>query len=460
VRAVEELERGTATSAAALALGRRLIDAGIAHPRPAWRPATNAVTVVIPVRDRAEKLARCLGALERGTRVLVVDDGSRDPFQIASIAAQHGAEIVRRAVADGPAAARNAALDAVDSEFVAFLDSDCVPARSWLDGLLGHFDDPLVAAVAPRVRPLAAGRIRRRGAVDAYLASRSPLDMGVGESAVASGGRVAYVPSAALVLRRSAAREPFDESLRYGEDVDLVWRLLRAGWRIRYEPSVIVAHDEPRTLRSMLKRRFHYGTSAAALAHRHPQHAAPVVLRPWPALAASLLLAGHPGAAAAVATHRSAVLARHLEKLGLRRSNGAAWFAQATGQSTLAAAQYAATFAGPVAVAAAWRTRRWAGLALLASPALWEWWRRDPSLDPVRWSLLFLSDDAAYGAGVWLGCIRAHTAKPLIPHLSARAAHGRPSATPAARAATRAPDLAEQLPLDHGDGLYAQRQRR
>ena len=418
VRAVNELERGTATSAAALALGRRLLDAGIAHPRPGWRDAPDTVTVVIPARDRAKKLARCLGALDRGTRVLVVDDGSRHPREIATVADRHGAQVLRRTVAGGPGAARNAALEVGDTEFVAFLDSDCIPARWWLGALLAHFDDPLVGAVAPRVRPLAAGDMRRRGAVAAYLASRSPLDMGVGESAVAPAARVAYVPSAALVIRRSAVDEPFDEALRYGEDVDLVWRLRDAGWRIRYEPWVIVAHDEPRTLRSMLGRRFLYGTSAAALARRHPEHPAPVVLRPWPTLTAGLFLTGHPGAAAAVAAHRSMVLADRLQALGLRRADGATWFAQATGESVLSAAQYAAMFAAPLATAAGWRTRRWAGVGLLAAPALWEWWRRDPSLDPLRWSLLFLADDASYGAGVWLGCVKARSAKPLIPRLA------------------------------------------
>ncbi len=59
----------------------------------------------------------------------------------------------------GPAGARNAGLAAVHSPLVAFVDSDCVPADGWLGPLLGHFDDPVVAAVAPRI--VSAGRPRR-----------------------------------------------------------------------------------------------------------------------------------------------------------------------------------------------------------------------------------------------------------------------------------------------------------
>ena len=46
---------------------------------------------------------------------------------------------------------------------------------------------------------------------------------------------VPYVPSAALIVRTELAR--FDEALRYGEDVDLVWRLHDAGHRVIYDPT-------------------------------------------------------------------------------------------------------------------------------------------------------------------------------------------------------------------------------
>jgi GT2 family glycosyltransferase len=45
-----------------------------------------------------------------------------------------------------------------------------------------------------------------------------------------------------------------------------VWRLRDAGWRVVYEPGVVVAHASHHALR----RRFRYGTSAAPLRARHP----------------------------------------------------------------------------------------------------------------------------------------------------------------------------------------------
>lgn len=303
--AVDALQAGEATTAVIRALGRQLIDAGLAHPEPERPIVTPGVTVVIPVRDRADELDRCLSALDPrggraggGTPILVVDDGSADPGALIAVCARHGASLLRRPASGGPAVARNAALEWVDSELVAFLDSDCVAPAGWVDALTGYFEDPRVAAVAPRVRSLVG-----RGFVGRYAAARSPLDMGEQPCAVTPGNVVSYVPTAALVVRREALGEGFDPGLRYGEDVDLVWRLLDQGHRVIYDPSVVVLHHE----RHVLRRTFRYGTSAAPLAARHPTRLRHVNLaRPRPlALARRLHARGIPRHVALVWTVQS-----------------------------------------------------------------------------------------------------------------------------------------------------------
>jgi len=53
---------------------------------------------------------------------------------------------------------------------------------------------------------------------------------------------VPFVPSACLLIRRNCFGDGFDETLRYGEDVDLVWRLHDRGWLVRYVADVAVTH--------------------------------------------------------------------------------------------------------------------------------------------------------------------------------------------------------------------------
>src|SRR5213078_1504647 len=100
--ALRALAAGRATEAQRR-LGRRLVDAGLAHPRPG--PAARGATVIVPVKDRAEALDRCLGGLAKpdaaevvaggGTHVVVVDDSSSDR-RVARVARRHGARVVRR----------------------------------------------------------------------------------------------------------------------------------------------------------------------------------------------------------------------------------------------------------------------------------------------------------------------------------------------------------------------------
>lgn len=401
-------------------LGRRLLDAGVLHPTPAPQPAGGRAAVVVPVRDAVADLDRCLAALGDGAPVIVVDDGSADPAAVDRVARRHGARLVRRAVAGGPAAARNAGVTALPDEaaFVAFVDSDVVVRRGWLDRLLGHFADPAVGAVAPRVA--GAPPLDGSGVVARFAAARSPLDLGGDPGPVRPGAAVAYLPSAALVVRRDAlaAIGGFDAALRFGEDVDLIWRLHDAGWRVRYDPTEQVTHREPSRLAPLLRRRFAYGRSAGPLARRHPGRLAPLRARPWPLAVAGLAMLGPaPAPAAVVAAAGAGVAARRLHRSGVPASETARLIAAGASGTARALSRVTAQLLLPAALTAAAvdRRRRLPLLALLAADPVARWWVERPPVDPVRWTLLSLADEAAYGTGVWAGALQQRTAGPVLP---------------------------------------------
>ncbi len=422
------LDGGPPRTSGESALAERLIDAGIAHPRPV-PGAVSDVTVIIPVQDRPGELDRCLTALG-DVPTLVVDDGSRDAAGIAAVCARHQARLVRRETAGGPAGARNLGLGHVDTALVAFVDSDCVPEPGWLSVLCGALEDPGVGAVAPRIRPLdrdrggAGGANAGGGALARFAADRSPLDLGPHPARVRPGGPVAYVPTAALLARRSALGDGFDPALRYGEDVDLIWRIHDRGWRVRYEPAATVRHAEPGHLTRLLARRYRYGTSAGPLARRHPDRLAPLRLHPRPAAIVALGLAGRPRTAAVMTGVHVALTARALGKLDVP-PGAAAGLALAGIGDTGVAISRAMTMLTPGLLAAGLIHRRTAPAAaalLLAEPAR-SWARSRRTLDPLRWSALAIADDVAYGAGVWAGALRARTSAPLRPVLSRATPH-------------------------------------
>jgi hypothetical protein len=205
-----------------LRAARVLLDRGFVVPvvAAAAQPSMT-YTIVVPVLDAAANLDQLLTSLG-DQDVIVVDDGSRDPDAIRAVAEQHGARLLRHEVNAGPAAARNTGLAQATGDLIAFIDSDCRADPGWPACLAGHFDDPRVAMVAPRVEPSAESA----GLIERYETTRSSLDMGNRAELVRKGGRLGFLPSAAVLVRKAALQGGgFDTALRVGEDVDLTWRL-------------------------------------------------------------------------------------------------------------------------------------------------------------------------------------------------------------------------------------------
>jgi mycofactocin system glycosyltransferase len=453
-------------------LARRLLDAGLAHPRPpeGARPHVAAdVAVVIPIHGSPDGLAATLSTVlaARPGAVVVIDDGS-SPDDAAAIAAvvrdvpdalpdepraSNGAtvsdeppgssgpprsgrevrpedpsegssgareadawpavQLLRSPANEGPAAARQHGVAATEQPVLAFVDADVVPEPGWLDPLLDHLADPAVAAVAPRV--VADPPPTLPAPVAAYEQVRSSLDRGPLEAVVRPGSRVSYLPTAALVVRRAALDDVggFDAALRFGEDVDLVWRLGAAGWSVRYDPRQTATHPARPYLGAWIRQRFAYGRSAAPLAARHGPAVAPLTVSGWSAAAWAMVGSGAPAAGAAVMAGTTAALAPKLRNL----DHPAQEAVRLAGTGHLFAGRQVAS-----ALRRAWfpvlgamllgRRTRPAALAALVVPPLLD--RREAGAvepGPATWLAVSLADDLAYGAGLWAGVL-AHRRTP------------------------------------------------
>lgn len=408
-------------------LARTLLDATVAHPRPLSGPSHRDVTVVIPVRDNPSGLTRLVASL-RGLRVVIVDDGSVTPVAEADFEGMHcDVRILRNPRSKGPAAARNAGMRACGTDFVAFLDSDVVPRRGWLEALLGHFCDPAVALVAPRIVALH----RSDSVVARYEAVRSSLDLGLREAPVVPFGTVSYVPSAAIVCRRRTIIDlgGFDESLQSGEDVDLCWRLNEAGARLRYEPVATVAHDHRTELRKWFARKSFYGESAAPLAIRHPGKTAPLVISGWTLVVWMLAAIGSCLgylASAVVAAITGQRIAKTLSSVQTEPMEVAVVAAHGLWSAALQLASAICRHYWPIALVAALVSRRCRQVVVVAAvlDGVFDWVTRNGNADDdtkrvgvFTYILLKRLDDIAYGLGLWSGVVRERHAGALKPQI-------------------------------------------
>lgn len=409
---------GLVPGAAEQQAAAEMLDAGIVHPIPAAGPVGRGladVEVVVPCHGTPEALAACLARLPN-LLVTVVDDASPDPVGIERVAQEYGATVVRHPVNRGPAAARNTGLAHTRAPIVAFLDLDCLATPGWVEALLPHFADPRLGAIGPRIRPAPPGSATL---ILQHETVRSALDMGPHPQLVRYGSPVGFLPTAALLVRRKALPAGgFSSDMRVGEDVDLVWRLVAGGWRVRYDPRVVVHHLTRDTAPAWVGRRFEYGTSAPALDQRHPRRPAPAELSVWNVAALLCLGRGKPRLAATLFTLSALAVAGEFHRAGLPWWLGC----YATGKGLVSDVRMIGQALRrewwPLsAVAVAFPRSGVARLALIAAagPLVAELRRPRPPHGRGAYLLLVLVEDIAYGTGVWCSAVISRRLRVVWP---------------------------------------------
>ena len=396
-------------------LSRRLLAKGAIHPVCDTHAHLTDVTVVIPAFiDNAADLAllQDLVYALRGIHVVVVDDASPQEIHLA------GAIVIRHTINTGPAGARNTGAQHVQTPFVVFVDTDVRITTDSISRMIAHFSLPETHCVAPRVtsKP-GAGRI------NSYEELRSSLDLGTMPAVVQPTSRVSYVPSACLAVRVNTfhALGGFDESLRVGEDVDFVWRLAATDMVCRYDPHITCTHKPRASFGALLRQRFSYGSSAAALDQRHPHCVAPLRSHLLLVLPPLLLFSGFFIAAVITAvfavvwflvTLRATQLSvgNRLRIIKMGAQSGATLLMSAIARTwwpvgALASVMYAPTFllftisvfAPPLLRVATQRLRY-----------------------PVSFVAFTIADNFAYGLGVWQGAVRQRSLRCLWPAITLR----------------------------------------
>lgn len=240
-------------------------------------PPEPELCVVCPTFQRPEVLARLIRALEQQTfpmgrfEVRIVDDCSDDDTGevLARLAAETSLHLIPMSTPTngGPAAARNLGWRSTTAPVVAFTDDDCTPSPGWLSaGMASLGADDRIGVVQGRV-------------------TRPDVPLGPWTVFREHNSATPYFEGCNVFYRRSALLETagFDEgfTVAYGEDTDLGWRVVDAGWSRAYAAAAVVLHDvEERGfsyhLRAGLQERHVVGIGA-----RHPGLAADAYWRPW-----------------------------------------------------------------------------------------------------------------------------------------------------------------------------------
>jgi mycofactocin system glycosyltransferase len=390
------------------------------------------VSLIVPAHGRPAATRACIESLlaldypAECREIIVVDDASEPPLPLTDLPIR----LLRQDRNIGQSAARNLAAREARGELLAFIDNDCIAQPDWLRTLVPYLSEPAVGIAGGRViAPLSDG------AIAAFEAVRSPLDMGPIGGEVGPAEAIAYLPTCNLIVRRDLllAQAGFDGAMRLGEDVDFIWRALANGVRARYVPEGRIVHYHRVRLQSLLSRRADYGSSEAELQRRHPRGWR---VMPWPVTA--VLLVAVPTAATLSWTVGFAlgalglllvvfeVAAKHrrlrragatvpLPRIGeaVLREHGASFYHLS--------ANVTRYYSLPLLVAGLF----WPALLLTLAPLVLiapisDHRRQRPRLSLPAFVGLYGLEMAAYQLGVWRGCLQRGTLRPLLPKLKLR----------------------------------------
>lgn len=232
---------------------------------------TADITVAIATLNRPKSLARCLDGVLKGLVLpaeIIIVDQSRDNATQSLIAEAFrgvGRIIYMRQEQRGLSASRNAAIKCARQPIIAFTDDDCVPDSVWVSSIEKAFAASLAPdAVAGRVLPLGPAEpgtfvvSPREGRTRAdWRGKRIPWLVGTGGNFAARRDKFSL---SGMYDERLGAGAPG----KAAEDSEMIYRLLRAGACIRYEPDAIVYHER-QSKAQRLASRWTYGHGIGAL---------------------------------------------------------------------------------------------------------------------------------------------------------------------------------------------------
>lgn len=173
----------------------------------------------------------------------------------------------------GPAEKRDLATKHAKGEILAFLDDDAYPEKDWLKVAIKHFADKKVAAVGgPAITPYDDGVLQKvSGAVfESYLGG------GATRNRYLSIGKIKEVddwPTVNLLVRSDVFEQVggFDNTYWPGEDTKLCLDILKAGYKIKYDPGVIVHHHRRNDLFKHFKQIGNYALHRGYFAKIYPE---------------------------------------------------------------------------------------------------------------------------------------------------------------------------------------------
>lgn len=208
----------------------------------------STVSIVIRTYNSERTIEDCIESLLATTysdyEILVVDDGSVD--RTLELVQKYPVRVFRSSHGENPC---NRGIRESSGRIIAFIDSDCVVPRNWLMGIVAILQDGQVGAAGGQETAPSDSNYWPR----CFEALRK-----LEKRLLFHWGSVEQISNCNAAYRKEALVEVggFSDYLFYGEETELNWRLSKSGWKILFDPTVVVLHNRRPSLLSYFRQQF------------------------------------------------------------------------------------------------------------------------------------------------------------------------------------------------------------
>jgi len=234
------------------------------------------VSIIVPMLNEAQYIERCIKSLlgqdfgRENFEIIVVDGGSTDGSIgiVTRFANQHPNVKLYEEPGTNTPAAMNVGIRNARGQIICKVDAHGYVAHDFIRQSVQFLaSDKTIWCVG--------GPIHQQG--DSFVAqavgfARSSW-FGVGSGAYTVGEKQKYVDSVQCgTYRREVFVQLglFDESLAYGEDEEINWRIIKAGYKILSTPDIIFYYYPRDSIRKLFRQYVNYGSARVRVVLKHP----------------------------------------------------------------------------------------------------------------------------------------------------------------------------------------------
>ncbi|MDD5367785.1 MAG: glycosyltransferase family 2 protein [Anaerolineaceae bacterium] len=229
------------------------------------------VSIIVPAYNEGKVIGNCVQSILASNytnfEVILVDDGSKDDTLAAmrTFESDPRVQVIPKANG-GKASALNTGITAAKGEILFFVDADGIFTPTTIREMLNGFSSEKVGAVCGNDAPVNLDRIQTQ-----LACIQTHVGTGFVRRALAQVDCLPIVSGNIGAFRREVIEKtgPFLEGF-IGEDLELTWRVHKAGYRVNFAPQAVVLAEVPSTIQGLWKQRLRWARGLLQTVRIHP----------------------------------------------------------------------------------------------------------------------------------------------------------------------------------------------